>query len=175
MSTTPAPNPDNAGAAAARKPFLFDITGVDLKAVVHDRAGIARMNPHRDHLALLDEIVMETPDFKRGIAVWHVKPTEFWVSGHFPGKPMLPGVLQVEAAAQLGVFLFNRRWPVPKLCAFTHIMNAAFRAPVLPGDDFYLLCDEIRASAKRFQSNCMGIVNGKIAFEAEIAGIAIDR
>lgn len=175
MSITPVPNPEDAGAAAARKPFLFDIDGIDLKATVHNREFIATMNPHRDQMALLDEIVWEQPDFKRGIAVWHVKPTEFWVSGHFPGKPMLPGVLQVEAAAQLGVFLFNRRWPEPKLCAFTHIKDVGFRAPVLPGDDLYLLCEEIRASAKRFQSYCMGIVNGKVAFESEIAGIVIER
>lgn len=169
----PASGQADGGAVAPAKPLLFDLSGIDLKRVVHDRAAIAKMNPHRDHLALLDAIVWEQPDFKRGIGVWHVKPTEFWVSGHFPGKPMLPGVLQVEAAAQLGVFLFNRRFPAPRLCAFTHINDVAFRSQVVPGDDLYLLCDEIRASNRRFQSRSMGVVNGKIAFEAEIAGIAI--
>ncbi|CAN5853953.1 hypothetical protein BH11PLA1_BH11PLA1_12520 [soil metagenome] len=152
---------------------LFDLNGLDLSGIVADRAGIAARNPHRDQMALIDSILWTSADFKTGVALWKVRADEFWVTGHFPGRPMLPGVLQVEAGAQLSVFLYNSRYERPKLCAFTHLDECTFRGSVQPGDDFFLLAQETKANDRRFQSKIQGIVGGKVAFEAQIEGLSL--
>lgn len=172
-SSDPSAAPELAAARNPSKVPLVDLASIDLTAVVADRAGIELVNPHRFEMALLDAIVWSTPDLKQGIALWRVKKDEFWVRGHFPQRSMLPGVLQVEAAAQLSVWLFNSRFPAPKLIAFTRIHHASFRGQVKPGDDFYLIADEIKAGERRFESNIQGIVEGKIIFDGVIEGIAL--
>lgn len=163
------------GATHAPKPLILDLQalGVDLSARVIDRRGIEVVNPHRHEMALLDAIVWKSDDNKRGVAVWNVGDAEFWCRGHFPGKPMVPGVLQVEAGAQLSSYLYNIRFPEPRIAAFTHIADCSFRNPVTPGATFYLLCEEVKFSPRRFSSRIQGMVDGKITFDATINGMAI--
>lgn len=163
------------GGALPAKPLILDLAGlgVDLSARAVDLAGIEAIIPHRHEMCLLDAIVWKSDDNKQGVAIWNVKDTEFWCRGHFPGKPMLPGVLQVEAGAQLSSFLYNIRFAEPRIAAFTHIEECSFRNPVLPGAEFYVLCQEIKFSPRRFSSRIQGMVNGKITFDATINGMVL--
>jgi 3-hydroxyacyl-[acyl-carrier-protein] dehydratase len=152
---------------------LLDLTGVDLGARRWGKEDIERQNPHRGEMSLLDWVVWATPDYRQGVGLKHIRPDEFWVPGRFPGRPMLPGVLMIEAGAQLACFLYNIRRPDPKLVAFLRIENASFRSMVQPGDDLYLLCNEVKFGQRRFVSDVQGMVGERIAFDARISGMQL--
>lgn len=174
-----APNGGVSAVAAspdAAKAPLFDLNAIDLSGRILSKADLEQWNPHRGCMALLDHIVWQSPDFKQGLALWEVGHDEFWVPGHFPGRPMVPGVLQIEAGAQLSVYLYNARRAEPVIAAFTRIEAATFRAPVEPGDTLYLLGQEVRFSSKKFVCDIQGIINKeRIAFGARISGFAIGK
>lgn len=154
--------------------MLVDLASIDLNGSVADRDEIGLINPHRHEMALLDDIVWVSDDLTAAVARHRCSPDAFWVRGHFPGKPLLPGVLQVEAGAQLACYIWNRQQPEPRLAAFLRIDNAAFRRSVVPGDELFVLCREVKLGRRRFISDVQGVVNGKVAFEARVNGMALD-
>jgi len=153
---------------------LFDLSGIDLKARVQDREYIETWNPHRGQMSMLDAIVWEHPTLCRGMAVKRIHDDEFWVEGHFPGKPMFPGVLMIETGAQLACYLYISRQNKHSLVAFLRIESAAFRSSVKPGDDFYVLCDAIKVGRRSFQCDIQGMVEGRVAYDARISGMMTD-
>ena len=153
---------------------IFDLAGIDLDARIFDREHIEKYIPHRHAMSLVDHIVWESDDHKRGVGVWEVGDDEFWVDGHFPSKALLPGVLMIEAGAQLACYLYNVRHGEPAVVLFLRIEDAAFRAGVEPGQSLYLLCDEIKAGRRKFSCRMQGLVENKIAFDATITGMRIE-
>lgn len=153
--------------------LLFDVSEIDISGCCRTRKELEQWNPHRGVMASLDSLIWETPDHTRGLAIKHVREDEFWVEGHFPGRPMMPGVLQIEAGAQLACYMYIVRKTEPSLAAFLRIENAAFRTMVKPGNDLYLLCKEVKSGARRFVSDIQGLVNGQIAFDARITGMTM--
>lgn len=172
MSTARSSAASGASPAGGR-PTLIDLSAIDLTVRDRGKDDIEHWIPHRGQMNLLDYVIWTNEDYGQGVGLWNVKPTEFWVPGHFPGRPMLPGVLQIEAGAQMSVYLHNRRSGGMNTAAFTHIREASFRAPCLPGDDLLLLAKELRYTPRRFVSAVQGIVAGRIVFEAQIEGITL--
>lgn len=155
--------------------MLIDLSEIDLAGSVANREEIGRLNPHRHELALLDDIVWVRDDLTAAVARHRCAEDAFWVRGHFPGRPLMPGVLQVEAGAQLACYIWNRQQDEPKLAAFLRIENAAFRRSVVPGDELFVLCREVKLGRRRFISDVQGVVNGQVAFEARVTGMAFDE
>jgi 3-hydroxyacyl-[acyl-carrier-protein] dehydratase len=150
---------------------LFDLSGIDLSRRLLSRQQLERYIPHRGNMAMVDWLIWNSPDYKRAVGLKHVRADEFWVPGHFPDKPMLPGVLMVETGAQLACYAFNARGTELEIVAFLRIENAAFRSVVVPGDDLYLLVNEKKFGRRAFESDIQGFVGDRIAFDATISGM----
>src|SRR3954452_22276741 len=132
--------------------------------------------PHRYPFLLIDRVV-ELVRMKRIVAIKNVTANEPCFSGHFPGFPIMPGVLIVEAMAQAGGALLLTEIPDrdSKLMVFTGIERAKFRKPVVPGDQVRFEVEVIvwRSNAVKLQG--MAYVDGKLACEAVISCALVSR
>jgi 3-hydroxyacyl-[acyl-carrier-protein] dehydratase len=144
-------------------------TGLDIN-------GITRLLPHRFPFLLIDR-VLELTRQKRIVALKNVTMNEPFFAGHFPGTPVMPGVLIVEAMAQAGgvLLLTEIEDRENKLVLFTGIERAKFRRPVVPGDQLRLevTVTAWRGNAGRMQG--MAYVGDKRAAEETISCLVVDR
>ena len=153
--------------------LLCDLDKIDLTKVLLDRAKIAEILPHRDNLALIDALVHH--DTKETLAVGRMDvPHEaFWTSGHFPGHPLLPGVILVEAAAQVSLIAYKLGVPeiASRLVVFGGIENVRFRGGVRPGDRVHLVIKMIDMSKRAARAHTQAVVGGKLVYDGEVLAI----
>jgi 3-hydroxyacyl-[acyl-carrier-protein] dehydratase len=130
---------------------------------------IKNIIPHRDPFLFLDEIT-ELESLKYGIGIKHVKESDYFFKGHFPGKPVMPGVLIIESLAQVGaVILLSHEDYKGKIAYFTGISNAKFRKSVLPGDTLELHCTLHKIRRGFGFGTASAYVNGELACETELS------
>ena len=117
--------------------------------------------PHRYPFALVDRVVAHEPG-RMAVAIKNVTVNEPQFQGHFPGRPLMPGVLIVEAMAQVGGLIVTQMPDLPKgLFVFAGIDGVRFRRPVVPGDQLRITCELLSLKRKRF---------GKVKAEATVDG-----
>jgi 3-hydroxyacyl-[acyl-carrier-protein] dehydratase len=152
---------------------LFDLSAIDLSAVALSTADVENINPHRGHMRQIDRVIWMTSDHSMGLGAKFVRDDEFWVAGHIPGRPLLPGVLMIEAGAQLCSLQYKLKTHEDKFVGFLRCDDVVFRGQVVPGDTLYLLGKEVEFRPKRFIAVCQGMVDKKIVFEGQVTGITI--
>jgi UDP-3-O-[3-hydroxymyristoyl] N-acetylglucosamine deacetylase/3-hydroxyacyl-[acyl-carrier-protein] dehydratase len=144
--------------------------------VVWDIHDILRILPHRYPLLLVDRI-LEFEDRKRVVGIKNVTMNEPFFAGHFPGHPIMPAVLIIEAMAQCGgVLLLNSvDDPEHKLMYFMGIDKARFRKPVLPGDQLRFELELVRFGGAVCKMAGKAFVDGDLVAEAELLSTVIER
>lgn len=153
--------------------FLFDISMIDLDKVLYDTAEIEKVNPHRGHMRMLDAITHLDDQAGAFAAYKDVRDDEFWVAGHIPGRPIFPGVLMIEAAAQLASFMMLRWLKRDGFIGFAAVDGVKFRGQVTPGDRLHLIGIKTDLRPRRAICKIQGLVRGTMVFEGEVTGMPI--
>jgi 3-hydroxyacyl-[acyl-carrier-protein] dehydratase len=152
----------------------MDPTQFDLTQVLADREAIQKINPQRHEMAQLDAVVYMDPDHHVVVGYKDVRPDEFWVRGHMPGEPLLPGVLMCETAAQLcSYYVCTQVGLAGDFLAFAGMNNVRFRGTVRPGDRLVLIAKGKRVKSRHTVCNVQGFVGPKLVFEADIVGMPL--
>jgi 3-hydroxyacyl-[acyl-carrier-protein] dehydratase len=144
--------------------------------MILDTIGIQKILPHRYPFLMVDAIVEMEPR-KRIVGVKNVTINEGFFAGHFPGNPIMPGVLIVESMAQTGGLLLLREIPEreKKLLYFVAIDDARFRRPVVPGDQLRVEVKVLSFRGDFCKLEGKATVNGELAAEAILMCKTVDR
>ena len=143
-----------------------------------DRKTIERLLPHREPMLLIDKLINIVP-LKSATAIMYVKKNGFYVQGHFPGQPVMPGVLIVEAFGQAAAALtahgLDKETYENKLVYLMNVEKARFRNPVLPDCRLELYIEAVRSHGRVWKYKGEASVNNKKMADAVWSATIVDR
>jgi 3-hydroxyacyl-[acyl-carrier-protein] dehydratase len=154
-------------------PLLFDLSSIDLNRIAFDKEAVMKVNPQRYEMQQLDGIIWYDKDKTQILGFKDVTEHEFWVRGHIPGRPLMPGVIMIEAAAQLTSFYVKQIQGHPGFIGFAGVEETRFRATVVPGQRLYLLAQGVKLQSRKFTCRVQGVVNNQMVFETVVAGTPV--
>lgn len=156
----------------AALPFL-DLKTIDLTHTLADQEAIYQRLPQRFEFMQLDRVIHIDMEKKLAVAVREVRPDEFWVRGHIPGRPLLPGVLMLEGAAQFAAYLARAVRDDDIFMGFGGVDAAKFRVAVIPPATMYYILKLVETRSRRVIVDAQGVVNDQLVFEARITGMVV--
>ncbi|MBE3100568.1 MAG: beta-hydroxyacyl-ACP dehydratase [Planctomycetes bacterium] len=154
-------------------PLVVDLSKIDLGRVTMSIDEIRQYNPHRYEMEQLTGVIHLDVAAGQIVAFKDVRPDEFWVRGHIPGRPVLPGVLMIEAAAQMSSLYYKKVQRDPRFLGFGGVDGVKFRGQVVPGDRLLLLGRAVEIRSRRAVFDTQGVVGDRLVFEARITGMPI--
>jgi 3-hydroxyacyl-[acyl-carrier-protein] dehydratase len=153
---------------------LVDLSQIDTRAkkVLVDRDGIYRVNPHRFEFQQLDGICLLDRSQELLVGFRDVRADEFWVRGHIPGRPIFPGVLMIETAAQLvSYYVMSGPERQGDFLGFGGVDGVKFRGTVRPGDRIIMVGKMVENRPRRCVGATQAFVNGQMVYEGLITGM----
>ena len=156
---------------------LVDMSQFDFSKPLFNLEEIRRINPQRHEMEQLTGIVHVDESTHTIVGFKNVTTEEFWTAGHMPGFPLMPGVIQCEAGAQLGGF-YARKYDLigGDYLGFGGMNKVRFRKPIFPGCRLDLVAHVTRVRARKLaQFEFQGFVDGQMMFEGEMLGVTVNR
>ena len=155
--------------------LIIELSEVDLDNVVSGIEQIRKYNPQRYEMEQLTAIVLEDTDRQICVGYKDISREEFWIRGHMPGMPLMPGVIMCEAAAQISSY-YVQKYDLLKasMVGFGGMEDVRFRDPVVPGDRLVIACALIKARPRRMLlCRFQGFVRNELVVEGIIKGIPL--
>ena len=154
--------------------LLFDLSKIDLNGPdIFDQKAILEVNPQSFEMQQLDGILWYDKEERLVLGYKDVTEDEFWIRGHIPGRPLMPGVIMIESAAQLLSYFVKKVYEVHDFIGFAGIESAKFRASVEPGKRLYLLGHITKLGSRKYSARIQGVVDGTMVFETDVSGMKV--
>lgn len=145
----------------------------NLDAVVFGPDEIRKTNAQRHEMEHLDAVTLMDTTAQEIVGWKDVRADEFWVRGHIPGRPLLPGVIMLEALAQLTSFYIGRAFPDIGFIGFGGVDEVKFRSTVVPGQRLVLVGKAVTIRSRVAIFDTQGWVADKLVIEAKITGVKV--
>jgi 3-hydroxyacyl-[acyl-carrier-protein] dehydratase len=156
-----------------RKPLILEFSEYDPNVVLADIQAIRRYNRQRFEMEQLTAICYEDPVRQICAGVRDLRPDEFWVRGHFPGVPLMPGVIMCEAAAQMASYYTQRSGLMEGVIGFGGLEEVRFRGVVRPGDRFVIVVRLLKVRRALLTCEFQCFVQQNLVCEGVIKGIPL--
>ena len=155
--------------------MILDLSTVDLGRIEMDIDAIRDINRQRHEMEQLTRVIHIDRDQKIILGAKDVTDAEFWVRGHIPGRPLMPGVIMIECAAQLSSLAFKLFSEVEddRFVGFGGVTDVKFRGAVTPPSVFYVIAKAREMRRRRAIFDTQGVVDGKLVYEGTIIGMPI--
>jgi len=157
----------------ARKPLILDPSELDLDRVIADIEQIRRHNPQRYEMEQLTAVCYEDPERRICAGYRDLGRDEFWVRGHMPGMPLMPGVLMCEAAAQLASYFSRKYGLVNEMIGFGGLDEVRFRGVVRPGQRLVVVVRLLKVRQTMMTAEFQNFVDGNLVCEGELKGVPL--
>jgi 3-hydroxyacyl-[acyl-carrier-protein] dehydratase len=154
---------------------IIELDSFDLNAEVVSKEEILKLNAQREEFEQLDKLVYLDLEELTAVAVKKQTPEEFWTRGHIPGRPLMPGVLMIEMAAQLSSIVFHKKYETngEVFFGFGGVNKVKFRGSVEPGANYVMMAKATKFRKRIAIFDVQGFVDGKMVFEGEITGVVV--
>lgn len=153
--------------------LLYDLSKVDFTKDEVDMEGIRAVIPQRHEMEMLSGITYIDSPGDTIIGYKDITLSDFWVRGHIPGRPLMPGVMMIECAAQLCAYWTMCKQPEMGFVGFAKCDDVRFRGTVVPPGRLYMIAKLTELNRRRAVAACQGLWNGSMVFEATITGMSV--
>ena len=150
---------------------LFDLSKIDTSKVIVTKEQIYQVNPHRYEFEFLDGIYFVDRVAGEIAGYRDTRADEFWVRGHIPGRPLFPGVLMIETAAQLVSYFAMTECPGKGFMGFAAVEGVKFRGTVVPGNKFIVIAKKVEIRPRRLVAATQAFVGSDMVYEGLITGM----